>query len=217
MRSSCTIILFVVLCLSLISCKNQEDLTKRKYTQGHYHDFSLHRDKSDKSEPEDSCAAEKEHLVLEKMKEELLPALRGLRMTNANPDPTIMLHENYPMIAERMDTLIARQMVKDSAWRTDSLPESIETALSTQAMIGVGTVGGLITIAEPAAIWITIIPMLGIPFFLLISLISAAIAMSKINSGEIDKRYRKWMKLWAVCLLVNLLLGSIVLLYYTSL
>jgi hypothetical protein len=100
--------------------------------------------------------------------------------------------------------------------KTDSLPEAIETAFATQAMIGVGTVGGLATIAEPSLIWFTIIPMIGIPFFLIISLISAAVAMKKIHTGEFDARYKKWMRLWALCLLVNMLLGTIVFLHFTG-
>jgi hypothetical protein len=217
MKSIRTILLFGVLSLLLASCKNQEELTKRKYTQGHYHDFNLLREKSDKSAPVDSVIAKVEHPLLSEMKEQFLPSIEELRVTTRNPNPTEMLSEHYPAIAEKMDSVIARQMQKDSTWRTDTLPESIETALSSQAMIGLGTVGGLITIAEPAAIWLTIIPMIGIPFFLLISLIAAGIATAKINRGEIDARYKKWMRLWAVCMLINILLGTIVLLHFTAL
>lgn len=216
MKLPSTTLLIGILCFALFSCKHQQDLSKRKYTQGQYHDFSLGRDKSDKSKPTDSSIVEKESIVLEKVKEEILPTLTEMKAATIESNPKVMLEENYPVIAVRMDSVIARQMRKDSTWRTDTLPEAIATALSSQAMVGVGTVGGLLTIAVPEAIWFTIIPMIGIPFFLLISLIAAAIAMSKINSGEIDDRYRKWMKLWAVCLLLNLILGAIVLLHFTA-
>lgn len=201
----------------LVSCKPESDITKRKYTEGRFDDFSFHREKTEKSISIDSTITETEHPVLAKMKEQLLPSLEELKATTQNPNPTEMLSEYHPAIAARMDSIIARQMQIDSTWRTDSLPDAISTALSAQAMIGLGTVGGLITIAVPEAIWFTFIPMVGIPFFLLISLIAAAVATAKISSGEIDKRYKKWMRLWAVCLLINLLLGSIVLLHFTSL
>lgn len=217
MKSSCTIIFALVICLALVSCKHQDDLDKRRYTDGHYHDFNFHREKTDKEKPLDSLQTEVEHPVLTKMKKEFLPSLSDVKTIMQNPDPTEVLNEQHPMVAAKMDSLIARQMQKDSTWRTDTIPEAIATALSSQAMIGVGTVGGLITIAEPAAIWFTFIPMIGIPFFLLISLIAAAVASAKISRGEIDAKYKKWMRLWAVCLLVNILLGSIVLLHFTAL
>jgi hypothetical protein len=217
MRTYCTVIFFLAIFLALFSCKNQEDITKRKYTDGQYRDFNLHREKSGKEKPLDSVAVEPGHPVLLKMKEELLPPVAELKAAVQNPDPTNAFYAQYPLIADQLDSVLVKQTLKDSAWNTDSVPDVIMTALAGQAMVGLGTVGGLATIAAPELIWFTIIPMIGIPFFLLISLIAAAIAMAKINSGEIDKSYRRWMRLWAVCLLINLCLGSIVLLHFTSL
>ncbi len=211
------IVYFTVVCLAFVSCRSPHDLTKRKYTAGTYRDFNFHREKSEKHTSVDSMTTSAPTSLLSKVKESLLPSLEELNITDISANPSAMLSTNYPMIAEKIDSAFARELRKDSTWRTDSLPEVIITALSSQAMVGLGTVGGLATIANPDLIWFTIVPMIGIPFFLLISLIAAAVAFGKINSGEIDARYKKWMRLWALCLVVNILLGSIVLMHFTGL
>ncbi len=199
----------------LASCTHQSEITKRKYTDGHYHDFNLNRDKSVKLSSVDSIAARDEHPVLDKMKEQVLPSLTEIKATAGNPNPTEMLSEDHPLIAERVDTMLQRQFAADSTLGNDTMPECVETALSSQAMVGVGTVGGLITIAAPQAIWFTIIPMIGIPFFLIISLIAAGIAFGKISRGEIDAKWKKWMRIWALCLVVNIVLVALLLMHFT--
>lgn len=220
MKTVLTIILAGVLVGSIDSCKSADHFDNRKYTDGHYHDLNLFKEKSDKSEP----VAPEIPVKTDSSKSLVNIAVDNLKDQFTGPyalsgaSASVLLHNNYPLIAARIDSTISRQVVRDStSWMNDTIPDAIATALSTQAMLGIATVGGLLTIAEPAAIWFTIVPMIGAPIFLLISLIAAAIAMNKINRGEIDKKFRGAMKLWAVCLLINLVLGSIVLMHFTSL
>jgi|GEM_PF-6920937 major membrane immunogen (membrane-anchored lipoprotein) len=205
-----------IICVTLFSCKHQEDITKRKYTDGIYKDFSLHREKGKDSESEDSCRIENEKGKLVLMKEQVVPDFPELKVEGNIFDSHEALTDNYPIIAERVDSAIAHTMRKDSTWRTDSLPDCISSALSSQAMVGVGTTSGLITMAAPGFIWFAIIPMIGIPFFLLISLVSAGIAYGKITRGEIDASYKKWLRLWALCLVVNVILGSFLFMHFIS-
>lgn len=219
MRSLLVIMVTLVLVGLASSCSTTRNFGKRQYTDGNFHDFHLLKNKTEKCDP----AMEEAVVAEDSVKSRMDVAVDQVKESFSRPQTESMLsssdilQRNYPMLADRMDSTIARQMQKDSIWNTDSLPEEIGTAMSTQAMLGLGTVGGLITIAAPESIWYFAIPMVAAPFSLLISLIAAAVAMSKINSGEIDKKYKRWMKLWAVCLLVNLVLGSLVLMHYVFL
>lgn len=199
------------------SCSSVNHFDQRKYTQGQYLDLHLFNDKSDKCAAEestaiaqvDSCKA-KAKIVLEEVKENITMNHSGEIVQS-----TSGLHEHYPLLATKIDSTIAKR--DSSSWMHDTLPEVVDFALSSQAMLGVGTVGGLMTIAAPQSIWFFILPMILAPLFLLLTLIAGAIAMAKIKRGEIDGKFRGAMKLWALGLLINLMLGSIVLMHYTLL
>ncbi len=220
MKTVLTIILAAILMGSFTSCKSVDSFDNRKYTDGQYRDLNLFREKSDKSETlapatpveADSCKS-RLNIAIDQMKDQFTG-----QYDLSSASSSELLHDNYPVIAARFDSTLVRQAKRDtSSWMNDTLPDAIGTALSTQAMVGLGTVGGLITIAAPEAIWFFFFPMVFAPICLVISLIAAAVAMSKIQRGEIDGRYRKWMKLWAVCLLINLVLGSLVLMHFVFL
>jgi len=216
MKTILTIITTILVLTFTSSCRTVDNFDKRKYTDGQYHDLNLFKDNPQKADPvpaevipaADSCRQKVN--VIESITEKYVAELNEKTVGS-----TELLHENYPMLARQLDSAMARQAERDSSsWMNDTLPDSIESALSSQAMLGLGTVGGLVTIAAPESIWFFAIPMIGAPFFLLASLIAAAIAMSKLNRGEIDSKYRGAMRLWAVCLLINLILGSLVLMHY---
>lgn len=210
----------VILVLTLLSsCRSVGNFDQRKYTDGQFVELHLLKNKTEKSGSlgvetavTDDSARSRIAVVVDQVKESMIAPEAESMLSSSE-----VLHDNYPVLAARMDSTIARQMQKDSTWKTDTLPDAIDAALSSQAMLGLGTVGGLICMASPNALWLFILPMILAPLSLLISLIAAAIAMGKINRGEIDGRYRKWMKLWAVCLLVNLVIGSVVLMHYVFL
>jgi hypothetical protein len=215
MRAILIITSALAVIVSASSCSTVKNFNQRKYTEGQFRDLNLFKERPTVCATDippvstDSCQP-KLNAAIEQIKNQ------NLLLTSQGLIPSCeLLRTEYPGISAKMDSAIAKQVNRDSAsWMNDSLPESVEAALSTQAMVGLGTLGGLITITAPQSIWFFAIPMIGVPFFLVGSIIAAAIAMAKISRGEIDKKFRGAMKLWAVCMVINLLLGSMVIMHY---
>lgn len=203
--------------LALTSCHGTKDIDKRRYTAGHYSEFSLDRFSlgKDKTSPESERIVEQDTLS-DATQTPVSDSIIGKTM-NAYQFVVTRSSEMYceqgvsPLINHVRDSAVARISRKDSLnVFTDSLPESVALALSSQAMVSLATLGALATLAEPEMIWFSFLPIILSPFFLVVSLIAAAVVQTKIQKGQIDKRYKRYMRLWAVMLMLNMLIAIII-------
>lgn len=201
------------------SCSSQDHFADRKYTAGQYHDLHLFREKTEKENCEEQeMVAEKDSAacILKDVLEELKPQLAEFNSAEVCAGSK-QLMDHFPVAGARIDSVLAHQMKADTSWMQDSIiPRSVEVAFGSQGTMAIGTVGGLITMVAPLSIWFFWLPMVLVPVSLLVSLICAGVAVAKIGSGEIDKKYWKAIRLWAVCLLINLCIGSVVLIHYAA-
>lgn len=204
--------------LALASCKSTEEFTQRKYTEGYFHDFSLGKSKTEKWTPDTLMISSEDpaqKISVKKIATNLTEAFDVPPVVDF-ADPGKMLHSTHPAIATKIDSAIARRVAKDSSWSQDTLPACIETALGSQACLGVASVSAMITSVAPEFIWFAWIPVVLSPVALLVSLITGFIAIGKIPFGKIDRRYNRYMKLWAVALLINLCLAAVVIFTYAA-
>jgi hypothetical protein len=213
------LILFLisVTLMLLTSCSTSSDLQKRKYTDGFYHDLSLdvfkkEKDKDKSSETQelvnDTVQAEAT-CFKEKMNQHIVqPVVR----TVSEPVNREHLHTHLPAKA---DSMLAHHLAaRDTGYFDDSIPNAISVALVSQASLGVAALGGAIITAAPATIWFFWLPIIIAPLSLLVTLISAGIAFGQLASGKADKRFKKYMRLWAVGMVVNLALGLYAVSYF---
>lgn len=216
-------ILLVAALLVLDGCTSSGHFTDRKYTSGQFHERTffksksgtkLHGDSTRKLFPDSIAFNVRESIGNEKA--ELKENVKRSQSPGEFPASEI-LAENYPLVAQKMDSVFAQQIKSDTSWMQDSvIPRPVEVAFGSQGVLAIGTVGGLITTGAPGAIWWFFPFMLIAPIALVVSLIAAAVALGKINTGQIDKKYNRAMRLWAVCLLLNLVISSVVVIHYAS-
>jgi hypothetical protein len=211
-----SVLLLILVTIAFASCSTTKNIDKRRYTDGFYNEISfdklsIGKDRKEKQEAATVDSAERRTV---KMLRDSVHATCAEAFTFSSEGQETRkeaVREACPLVSSAMDSVVVRAMRKDSVnIFTDSLPPAVQTAISTQTLLGVATVGALATLAVPDLVWFTYLPILLSPAFLLVSLIAAAIAMSKINRGEIDARYKKYMRLWAVMLLCNMAIAAIV-------
>ncbi len=204
--------------VAFASCSGSKDIDTRRYNSGYYHDFKLVKNKVEKTDPAESATPEivktdsltvlKTDKTLEKVNN-VLKTMIDLSTQKENVYKAHM-NENHGVIADRFDSIIAKSALKDTSWFADTIAPSVETALASQAFLGFVTIGAIATLAVPELIWFTLIPTLLSPIALLISLIACMIALRQLGSGKIPASNKKYLKLWAVMLLVNVLLAALV-------
>jgi len=209
--------LFLILvAFTFASCHGTKNIDKRRYTDGFYNDINLDKlsigkDRKENQKPGISDTAQLRTVKVRRDSVYAACAEAFAFSPEGQDSREDAMRETCPLVSNAMDSVVARAMRKDSInIFTDSLPSAIETAISAQAMLGVATVGALATLAAPELVWFTFLPILLSPVFLLVSLLAAAVAMSKINRGEIDACYKKYMRLWAVMLLCNMAIAAFV-------
>lgn len=190
-------------------------MTKRKYTDGYYDEFKLHREKVDKNKvlsEETMMADDSVAIISDSVNIELTGNFKIGEVTKLVTPVSV----SYDSLLKSTSVKIAQsRLMRDTSWFKDTLPPSVEYALGGQALVGAGTVGALISMAAPEFIWVAWIFILAAPISMLVSIVSAMIAYQQISTGKIDKKYKRYMNLWAYCLLINLAIAAFVISRYT--
>jgi hypothetical protein len=217
-------IFLLLLLIAFSACSTAGHFPARRYMPGQYRDGFGWSVKADETQQPDSTRKHLPDSLAIKMREagtqakmEVMQSLQAGKTFSSLPYSDA-LSEYYPVLSAKMDSALVRTQQNDTSWIHDTLmPACVEVAFGSQATMAMGTVGGLITMAAPGTIWIFWLPMALVPVSLLVSLICAGIAATRISTGQIDKKYWKAMRLWSLCLLLNMAIGAIVIIHYSAL
>jgi hypothetical protein len=212
-----SVLLLILVTIVFASCSGTKDIDKRRYTDGFYNDINLDKlsigkDRKEKQESEPGDTIQPRTVKAFKDSVHAVYYSDAFVFSSEDNDArNVVIRDACPLVSNAMDSVVGRAMRKDSInIFTDSLPPAVETALGSQGILAIGTVGALATVAAPGLVWYTFLFILISPVVLLVSVIAAAVAMSKIRRGEIDARYKKYMRIWAVMLLCNMAIAAIV-------
>lgn len=218
MKTTSQFIVLVILFSALLqsSCRTQHEFEKRKYTEGQYHDFLFGKENAEgqaevQCTPADSSSATCDSTPQAQPREifalcnDLVPD-SGVRPLNS-------------LVATQQDNherLNPRTYLESAPADTDAMPESVSAAISGAAFFTLAVGSAAATLVAPQLIWFSAILAIGSPIFLLVALIGGFIAYGQLASGKIDQRYRKYMRIWAIAMILDVFFALLIIFHFVA-